>query len=382
MDEAYRIGISGSYGGLNLGDEAILQSMIAQLRREFPVELTVFSREPEDTRRRHRIERAVPVRTLSRGEILPDIDRLDLFVLGGGGILYDADAKTYLREAMLAQECGVPVMLYAIGAGPLEDPAVQNLVRDCLDHVDVITVRERRAQKILEEAGVSREIVVTADPAFLLEPEALPRDALSKEGLHGRRRLIGLSVREPGVAAPDIDKDVYHALLANAADFMVDRFDADIVFVPMERSVLDTQHSHAVIAQMLRAQRATVLKGEYTPGQLMSLIGRFSFAVGMRLHFLIFAALQKVPFVALPYASKVSGLLEDLQMTAPPFKLVNAGRLIAHLDESWDHRRAMRARIAAALPALKNRARENHRIAVQLLQKQRTRRPRKAVADS
>jgi polysaccharide pyruvyl transferase WcaK-like protein len=93
---------------------------------------------------------------------------------------------------------------------------------------------------------------------------------------------------------------------------MVDRFDADVVFVPMERSVLDTQHSHAVIAKMLRAQRGTVLKGEYTSGQMLSLMSRFSFAVGMRLHFLIFAALQGVPFVALPYAGKVSGLLEDL----------------------------------------------------------------------
>ena len=32
--DLYRIGITGSYGGLNLGDEAILHSIIAQLRRE------------------------------------------------------------------------------------------------------------------------------------------------------------------------------------------------------------------------------------------------------------------------------------------------------------------------------------------------------------
>ena len=30
--------------------------------------------------------------------------------------------------------------------------------------------------------------------------------------------LIGMSVREPGVAAPDLDEKVYHALLANAAE--------------------------------------------------------------------------------------------------------------------------------------------------------------------
>ncbi len=367
MSDRYKIGISGSYGGLNLGDEAILQSMIAQLRAAVPAEITVFTRDPEDTQRRHQVERAIPVRTFSRAEVAPEIERLDLFILGGGGILYDADAQMYLREAVVAQESGVPVMLYAIGAGPLKDPNAQALVRDCLNKVDVITVREKSAHKVLEEAGVEREIVITGDPALLLEPEPLPPDALAQEGLERDHPIIGMSVREPGVAAPDLDEDFYHALLANAADFMVDRFDADIVFVPMERDVQDTQHSHAVIAQMLRAQRAAVLKGNYTSGQLLTLMERFSFVLGMRLHFLIFAALRGVPFVALPYANKVSGFLEDLQIATPPIELVNAGRLIAYLDECWDRKDALRAHIAETLPALKERALETHRIAVKLL---------------
>ncbi len=367
MSDRYKIGISGSYGGLNLGDEAILQSMVAQLRSELPVEITVFTRDAADTQRRHHVEHAIPVRTFSRAEIAPEIETLDLFILGGGGILYDADAQTYLREALVAQESGVPVMLYAIGAGPLKDPNAQALVRDCLDKVDVITVREKSAHKVLEEAGVDREIVITGDPALLLESEPLPPDALAREGLERDRPIIGMSVREPGVAAPDLDEHFYHALLANAADFMVDRFDADVVFVPMERSVQDTQHSHAVIAQMLRAQRAGVLKGDYTSGQLLTLMQRFSFVLGMRLHFLVFAALRGVPFVALPYASKVSGFLEDLEIATPPIELVNAGRLIAYLDECWDRKDALRAHIAEKLPALKERARETHRIAVRLL---------------
>jgi polysaccharide pyruvyl transferase CsaB len=367
MNDRYKIGISGSYGGLNLGDEAILQSMIAQLRAAAPVEITVFTRDAEDTQRRHQVERAIPVRTFSRAEIAPEIEGLDLFILGGGGILYDADAQTYLREAVVAQEAGVPVMLYAIGAGPLKDPNAQALVRDCLNKVDVITVREKSAHKVLEEAGVEREIVITGDPALLLEPEPLPPEALAKEGLERDHPIIGMSVREPGVAAPDLNVDFYHALLANAADFMVDRFDADIVFVPMERDVQDTQHSHAVIAQMLRAQRAAVLKGDYTSGQLLTLMEHFSFVLGMRLHFLIFAALRGVPFVALPYANKVSGFLEDLQIATPPIELVNAGRLIAYLDECWDRKDALRAHIAETIPALKERALETHRIAVRLL---------------
>lgn len=369
--DLYRIGITGSYGGLNLGDEAILHSIIGQLRRDLPGEITVFSRDPEDTKKRHGVERAVPVRKLSRAEAVAEVERLDLLIVGGGGILFDAEARIYLREALIAKEKGVPVMLYAVGAGPLNHASVQAAVREALEQVDVVTVRERSAQQVLEEAGVHREIVVTADPALLLKPEPLPRGILRSEGLEGRRRLIGMSVREPGVAAPDIDPKEYHALLANAADFMVDRYDADIVFVPMEHSVLDSQHSHAVIAQMLRAQRATVLKSVYTSGQMLSLMSRFHFVVGMRLHFLIFAAMRGVPFAALPYAGKVSGFLEELQIPAPPLQLVNAGRLMAYIDQSWDQMRAIKAKLGKNVPPLQKRAQETHRILLELINREK-----------
>jgi polysaccharide pyruvyl transferase CsaB len=365
---APKIGITGSYGGMNLGDEAILQSMLEQLRKEIPgVEVTVFSRNADDTKRRHKVERAVPVRKLSRAEIVPEIERLDLLLFGGGGILYDADARVYLREVLVAKEHRVPVMLFAVGAGPLVEPSVQQVVREALEDVAAITVREKSAQQVLEAAGVKRNVIVTADPALLLKPEALPRNIMKIEGLEGAKRLIGMSVREPGVAAPDLDPNVYHALLANAADYMVDRFDADIVFIPMEHSVLDIQHSHAVIAKMLRPQRARVLNGEYTSGQLLALMGRFNFAVGMRLHFLIFAALRGVPFVALPYSGKVAGFLEDLKLPAPPLNLVSPGRLCAHLDASWDDRRSLKASLAKSVPALQERSRQTIRVALQVL---------------
>jgi polysaccharide pyruvyl transferase CsaB len=363
----YRIGISGSYGGLNLGDEAILKSIIGQLRNSFPVELTVFSHDPNDTLERHQVERAVPVRTLTREEAIQEIEPLDLFILGGGGILFDDEAELYLREAEIAHELDTPVMVYGISAGPLKDRSIRQSVRDCLNQAEIVTVRERQARKLLEEVGVRRLIEVTADPALLLEPEPLPGDALLREGIEGHTRLVGMSVREPGPAAPDLDQQHYHSLLANAADFMVERFDADIVFVPMERRVLDLQQSHAVMAQMVYADRATVLKGEYTSGQILSMMDHFTFALGMRLHFLIFAALRKVPFVALPYAGKVTGFLDDLDMAMPPVQIINAGRIIAHIDRSWDHREEIQERIEHNLPPLQVRAASTHQRVVELL---------------
>jgi polysaccharide pyruvyl transferase WcaK-like protein len=63
-----RVGISGSYGGLNLGDEAILEAMVRRLRASVPAQITVFTREAEDTLRRHDVDHAVPIRQLTRDE--------------------------------------------------------------------------------------------------------------------------------------------------------------------------------------------------------------------------------------------------------------------------------------------------------------------------
>ena len=362
-----RIGISGSYGGMNLGDEAILEGILGQLRGTVPADIIIFSLNPQDTLARHKVERAISPRPLTRKEISPEVQELDLLVLGGGGILYDGDAEAYLREVFLAHELGVPVMLYAISAGPLTTQTSRRAVEQALNASasTVITVRDRLGYRLLEDVGVTQEIQLTADPALLLEPEELSADALKAEGVAFDRHLVGFSVREPGPAAPDIDPDEYYALLANAADFIIERYDADVVFVPMEKT--DVQHSHAVVAHMRNAERAEILKRRYSPRQILHIMGLFEFAVGMRLHFLIFAALRGTPFAALPYASKVTGLLEDLEMDTPALGSLGIGQLIASIDRSWDTRDQIRAKIGRRLSGLKNRAERTNRLLVDLL---------------
>jgi len=363
-----KVGISGSYGGANLGDEAILDGIIGQLRASLPVEITVFSRNPEDTLTRHQVERAVAVRSLTRKEITPEIERIDLFILGGGGILFDGEAEKFMREVLIAHQLRVPVAVYAISAGPLNTPQARRAVRMGLNKAAVITVRDRLGYRLLEDVGVEQEIHLTADPALLIQPAELSLEAIKSEGVEFERHLVGFSVRERGPAAPDIDPEDYYRLLANAADFVVSRLNADVVFVSMERT--DIQHSHAVVAHMRNSDRAEVLRRTYSPQEILGLVGHFEFAVGMRLHFLIFAALRGVPFTGLPYASKVEGFLNDLGVEEPPLGEVGIGQLIARIDHSWDTRAQIRQSINMRLPTLQQRARETNRLILGLLQDQ------------
>ena len=364
----YRVAISGSYGGMNLGDEAILEVILRDLRANADVDVVVLSYNAKDTERRHKV-RAIPIREMHKDQVLEELRKLDLFILGGGGILYDESLERYLRDVNWAKELNIPVMVYAVSVGPFKNPESKQLVTEVLNKVDKITVREGEAKRILNDLGVNQEIEITADPALLLKPQTFTKDMLKKEGINPDSPLVGFSVREPGPAAPDLNIEQYHAILANTADFMVERFDAQILFVPMEGGEnKDPQHSHAVISKMANTKRANVLKGEYTSGEVLGLMKHMAFAVGMRLHFLIFAGIQRVPFIPLPYATKVSGFLADLEMPMPPITALNVGKLCAFLDRSWDTKDRIRKRLEDKVPPLQERAKVTNRAACGLLQ--------------
>jgi polysaccharide pyruvyl transferase WcaK-like protein len=214
---------------------------------------------------------------------------------------------------------------------------------------------------------------VTSDPALLLKPQACEFDVLQAEGIDREKRLIGMSVREPGVAAPDIKEEHYHQLLADTADYLIDRYDSQVVIIPMEQK-FDLHQAHAIGASMVWPNHARILQGNYSPGQIMTIMKNFDFVVGMRLHFLIFAALQGVPFVALPYAKKVLGFIQELKMEAPPLQYISSGRLIAHIDKAWDRRDRIREQIQELLPALQKRALQNNTLMTGLLRLIYTRR--------
>jgi polysaccharide pyruvyl transferase CsaB len=361
------IGIAGSYGGLNVGDEAILTVAISELRSALPdVEIVVFSRNVADTQARDDVDRVVPAREAMRAEIQSEVERLDLMLLGGGGILYDREAESYLHVTRIAQQVGVPTATYAIGVGPLERRSERQEVIEVLNRMRFLTVRDHQTKRLLEQIGVDRPIAATADPAFLLDRRPFPQSLLEREGIGKERHLVGMSVREPGGAAGDLDADVYHALLAHGADFIVDRFDADVLFVAMERQ--DIREAHRVIGQMAFPERAAVLRGQYPPGELAGLMDHLDLAVGMRLHFLIFAAVAHVPFLALPYAGKVSAMLEALQMPCVDgVERAQTGPLLAAIDRMWDLRAGIREHLGQRLPLLQRRAALTTRVVAELL---------------
>ncbi|MFH9404125.1 polysaccharide pyruvyl transferase family protein [Streptomyces sp. NPDC017638] len=350
------VGVLGSYGGRNVGDEAILTALLDQIRAGRPdTRFVVFSRDPAHTRAAHPDVEVVGWEGVCREGISAPLGRLGVLVLGGGGILYDTEARRYLRPARTAQSLGVPVFTYAVGAGPLTDETDCACVRTVLSDAVEVTVRDEESKLVLEEAGVTRPVSVTADPALLLEPGDRGRALLRAEAVPRRVRLVGMSVREPGHAAEHLDEGGYHQLLASVGDFLVHRLDAHVVFVSMERG--DIRHAHAVASRMAAADHCTVLRGDHGPQEVLDIVAQLDLAVGMRLHFLVFAALAGIPLLPLPYAGKVFDFAQ--RIGAPALRGVvreTAGLLLAEVDRLWDERHARAADAAVRTAAMRLRA--------------------------
>lgn len=378
----YRIAISGSYGGRNLGDEAILEGILRELQDRNDIEVVVFSYNPEDTKKRHNV-RAIAFREMHKDQMVEELKKLDLLILGGGGILFDGLAEELLRDVVWAKEMGIPVFVYAVSVGPLKSQTTKQLVVDVLNKVDVITVRENESKRLLNDYGVTKDIEVTADPSFLIQPSSFTKDMVKNAGINSETPIVAFSVREPGGAAPDLNIDQYHTMLANSADFIVERFDAQILFISMEPGPhRDLQHSHAVISKMLNGQKASVLKEEYTSSQILGLMKHVSFAVGMRLHFLIFAGCQFVPFIPLPYASKVKGFLEDLEMPSLPMAEWNAGKVCATIDRAWDTRKTIANKLKEKIPSLREKAKRTSALLFDFLKTIKPKKPKDHASSS
>lgn len=297
--------LSGYYGFNNAGDEAILAAILRGLKEsQEDLRFIVLSANPERTAREHGVE---AYSRFSIWQILKAVWQADLLISGGGSLLQDVTGgfsiPYYLSVVKLAKLLGKRVMFYGQGVGPVERPSSRMLVKRVANSVDLITVRDKESEQLLEELGVyDTEIVVTADPVFQLpcvDKERI-QPLLARYDLKGP--LIGLSLRQ----WPEVNTDL--ELLAGELDSFLERTGGTGVFVAMQYPA-DLNISKELAGLM--KSRVVVVQEELSLDDLLSLFAHLDFMVGMRLHALILALQARVPVAGLSYDPKIDRLLSS-----------------------------------------------------------------------
>jgi N-acetylglucosaminyldiphosphoundecaprenol N-acetyl-beta-D-mannosaminyltransferase len=324
-----RIVILSGDADANLGDRAILQAMVHELRSIRPTARIAVVSSPGS-------RLGVEVTEIRRGplgfvKLCVTCARSDLVLCGGGGLFQDDDSLIkmpyWCLRVLLARLLSGRVVGYSLGVGPLRSLTSRLAARLAFAAMASVSARDPLAQHAAQSLTAKR-VSVVPDPALLL-PKAQQetvRGWLAANGvpLHGKT-LIGVAVRRwfppgrrivphmvrsrlaPGRQALSPESERLAALLGRVLDELIRRHDAHVLLMPsygashegdlaMSRAVIASMSESKV--QLLEVDEPTLYKGIASVLQLF---------LGGRMHPTIFAASTGTPVVGLSYNQKFQG---------------------------------------------------------------------------
>lgn len=305
-----KIVLSGYYGFNNLGDEAVLESILNNIRQSFgELHITVLSAHPEATRKLYGVH---AVRRTSPVGVLRSLWACDVLISGGGSLLQDVTGRLsifyYLALIALGKLMGKKVMVYSQGIGPIRKPFNRFLTKHILSRVDAITVREPNSRGDLVGIGIDpNRIVITADPVISLSPQADPAVSAWLEGTEGfipGAPLIGFAFRGQDMAFGAAEK-----LVKVITRLRADQH-ANILLIPyyaeQDEMVLDSLEQLAE-GLVIPVRRALCVD------EMLALTAQLDVLVGTRLHSLIVSAICGTPMIAVSYDPKIEYFMETIR---------------------------------------------------------------------
>jgi polysaccharide pyruvyl transferase CsaB len=351
-----RILLSGYYGFGNIGDEALLEVIVGQVRARYPAAtIEVLSATPEETARQFQVEAAPRADLIAIREA---IERADIVLSGGGGLLQNATSlKSLIYYAGIirtAIHAGRKTMIFGQSIGPLDFIGKQT-VKECCKGLQAATVRDERSRVLLSGLVSGLTVERAADPVFLLDDPA-PSASVARELGSDSEPLVVVSLRKTEAFAQGIER------LAAAVDALAEQ-GARVVFLPFG-GVADAEASTAVIRRCSSTPMLLPLDSLATAA---AIIARARLVIGVRLHALILAIRFGVPFLAVPYDPKVAALCEDIAYPLPALwtpgaKAGSEGDPAVMARSAWERREELAALVGTAATRMRLLAERNFEV--------------------
>lgn len=326
--------ICGYYGFDNIGDDAILGSIIDSIRKTEEVNICVLSYKPNVTADKY------DVRSVDRKnpfKVAKEIKKSDVLVFGGGSLLQNTTSKKslyyYLGVIMMAVMFNKKVMMYSQGIGPIYGKTNRKLTGKIMSKVDYITLRDRCSKDDLVSMGVdSDKILVSADPVIGLNKvdEMIGKNILSKYGYDSNKKTIGFAFKESkkNLKLPDI--------LIEVSEKIKKELDVNIVFIPFH----NRQDNKLIDKIEGKISKGTiVVKEKLGVEEMLSLISNFDLLIGCRLHSLIFASVAQTPVMAVSYDPKIDYYMDVLKIDVScTLDDLNSNEFYEKILGSWKNR--------------------------------------------
>ena len=338
--------LCGYYGEHNLGDDALLATLLALLPTACPVVVTA-----RDVRH---VQAQFGVATCPRGNpirLLQALMGAQVLVLGGGSLLQDSTSRRsllyYVGLVLVARLLGRPVLLWGQGLGPLKTRTGRFLARLSLHMAQGITWRDDHSAAMAAAWGIHAP--VGRDPVWSF-PWRNVTDNAADHVNHDDGPTPGaicLCWRPTPLLDAAGWRQLENQVIADAR-----RRQAPLCLTPFHAHQ-DTALLKACASRFAAAGLVCRFWRPRTPWRFMEGLASVQLVVAMRLHGVILAAMADRPLLALSYDPKVDAAAAA--MAIPSINLADPGALAA-LPEAWE--RAGRWRLSPA--RLARHRQQNH----------------------
>ncbi len=374
------ITLLGSNSGNNAGDAAIMASILEVLSKELPgAEFLVPTTKPSFTNENY--GKQYNVKAIN---VMPWTGSLRLFgiptfnclrrsdcALICDGIIFDKKlfnpAFNFLITLFMlipfAKLFNCKLVCYSTGIGPFNMSIGRFMARTLINACDLVMMRERDSQKLCQEIGVTKEVHLTGDAAFLnkVSDERRLEEIAKAERINLQAPLFGINVTsyiDQWLQSDErvSDKNEYLALLARSINKAKAIVPGGFVPVLFCTHPMDLETAERVARDV---SGRVVSNTKYLSHDLMAVMKRCSLFIGMRFHSLILASSVESPIIGLVYAPKVRSYMRLLESEDVSLELgqLTEERLVETIVSAWEKRDEIRARQKHHVDALKDGAR-------------------------
>jgi len=409
------VAILGHVGKHNMGDEAIVEALIAGLRRDVePVNIIAFTMNPADTIERHgvvtypirpnagplepeappepadvspavkwrrRLRRIGPIRWLVKGaravaqaitavivECRFDIASYsclkgaDLVIVAGSAQVADFFGGpvgypwALLRWTVLGRLAGARVAFMSTGCGPVNYRLSRWFLGRALRLSEYRSFRDPSSLQLARVIGSPEPSRLVRDLAF-----SLPGLRIAEAPPRRVRPLVGVNALPycSGSYWYVVDEARHQHYLQVHADAIVQMVERGFDVAVFSTQTSDPKISRQIAERVGRLSPAALAHVRVEPfvptvTHLLAIIRSCDVVVATRYHGLLLSIAQGVPVIGVSYHPKTRDLLDavGLRDFCVEVDAIEPGRLAAMVERAWASNPELRRRIVHCLPAL------------------------------
>lgn len=351
-----KILLSGYYGYNNAGDEAILKSIVSNIREiDSNAEIVVLSDNIEFTKKKYGIS---AVKRFNPFHIIKALKNCEILISGGGTLFQDKTSTRsliyYTSIINLAKFLKKKVMIYANGIGPLDKAKNVKRVKKSIEKSDIVTLRDVQAMDIVKKMNIkNKNIFLTTDPVFSLKPVSKEEteNLLEKNNLKKDKDFVVISVRSWEKQGQFTD------IFARTCDYIIEKYDKNIIFLAL-------QYPHDLKSTKMiqkKMKNKSFLIESISPMQMMGIMKKASYVISMRLHGLIFASSVETPVLGFSYDPKIDNLLKQIDMPCcSKIEDMSLEDMKKSVDDMQENISLYKDRIKESIKSVKTMARNNY----------------------